>query len=128
MAMHVRPDGTQILIGEATHRLANGSVITREVDKIAVYGREEGLSVYELVGFSDDELTAEGANSWIARYEQGLGRYRNRDLSGAIRDFVAVLRERRHDGPAEVTLDRCKQYSQTGSSETWQPIAALKSK
>lgn len=120
--------GTQILIGEATHRLANGSVVTRKVDKIAVYGREEGLSVYELIGLSDDELTARDANCWIARYEQGLERYRDRDLSGAIQDFAAVLRERSHDGPAEVMLERCKNFSQTGSSETWQPIAALKSK
>lgn len=35
--------GTQILIGAATERLARGVVITREVDSIAVYGREEDL-------------------------------------------------------------------------------------
>ncbi|MET4072467.1 class 3 adenylate cyclase [Bradyrhizobium sp. S3.2.6] len=35
--------GTQILIGEETYHLALGTIITREIDRIAVYGREEGL-------------------------------------------------------------------------------------
>lgn len=35
--------GTQILIGEATERLARGAIITREIDSIAVYGREEEI-------------------------------------------------------------------------------------
>jgi adenylate cyclase len=41
--------GTHILIGEETERLACGAIITREIDHIAVYGRDEGLVVYELV-------------------------------------------------------------------------------
>ena len=119
--------GTHILIGETTHRLAKGSIIARRVDRIAVYGREEGLSIFELLGLSDDLTTGE-AHSWIAQYEEGLAKYLDRDFSGAIRDFAAVLSERQHDGPAEVMLARCREISQTGSSETWQPVAALKSK
>jgi adenylate cyclase len=118
--------GTQILIGEATERLAHAGIVTREVDSIAVYGREEGLSVYELVSL------AEGADSeissWIARYQRGLANYRSRKFSSAVLDFEAVLRERARDRPTEVMRDRCKQLQQLGASEEWRPIAALKSK
>ena len=57
--------GTQILIGEATERLARGAIIAREIDSIAVYGREEGLSVYELIGLVRGRVDGE-ATGWIA--------------------------------------------------------------
>ena len=42
--------GTQILIGAETKRLIGDAFVTREIDSIAVYGRTEGLAVYELIG------------------------------------------------------------------------------
>src|SRR3569623_1847859 len=61
--------GTKILIGEATERLARGAIISREGDSIAVYGREEGLSVYELVGLAGEPTVGREAADWIADYE-----------------------------------------------------------
>ena len=92
--------GTKILIGEETARLTRGAIATREVDSIAVYGRERELAVYELVGLAE-ELGVSQRPSWIAHYERGLAKYRARDLAGAILDFEAVLRERHQDQPAE---------------------------
>jgi len=120
--------GTRILIGEATARLARDGIVTREVDSIAVYGREEELSVYELVDLNRDPSASLRYASWIAHYEQGLAKYRSRDFSAAALEFEAVLRERGHDQPAKVMLDRCKQLQRTGIAAEWQPIAAMKSK
>jgi adenylate cyclase len=120
--------GTRILIGEATARLARDGIVTREVDSIAVYGREEELSVYELVDLNRDPSASLRDASWIAHYEQGLAKYRSRDFSAAALEFEAVLRERGHDQPAKVMLDRCKQLQRTGIAAEWQPIAAMKSK
>jgi adenylate cyclase len=119
--------GTRILIGEETERLARGAIVTREVDSIAVYGRERQLAIYELVGLAEQP----GINQpspWIARYEQGLAKYRARDLAGAALDFEAVLRERNQDRPAELMLERCMQLQQDDTPSDWQPIAVLKSK
>jgi adenylate cyclase len=118
--------GTQILIGEATERSARGAIVTRELDSIAVYGREEGLSVYELIGLAGDH-EANYAASWITAYERGLAKYRARDLIGAIAEFEAVLRERRQDQAAKVLIERCREsLSQTPND--WQPMAILRSK
>ncbi|MET4175330.1 MULTISPECIES: adenylate/guanylate cyclase domain-containing protein [unclassified Bradyrhizobium] len=119
--------GTQILIGEETERLARGAIITREIDSIAVYGREEGLAVYELVDLSEEREASRRA-SWIAHYERGLAKYRDRDLTGAIVEFEAVLRDRQQDQPAEVLLERCRQLQRRDAPKDWQPIAVLKSK
>ncbi|UWU75285.1 adenylate/guanylate cyclase domain-containing protein [Bradyrhizobium huanghuaihaiense] len=117
--------GTRILIGEATERLARGAVLTREIESIAVYGREEGLSVHELVGILDDGVTEAG---WIADYEHGLAHYRARRFAVALADFEAVLEQRAHDRPAALMRDRCRQFIAAAPDDAWRPIAALTSK
>jgi adenylate cyclase len=116
---------TQILIGTETRRLIEGAMVTREIDRIAVYGKTEGLAVYELIGSAQD---ADDGYAWIVRYEEGLLHYRERNFQGAIRCFENVLRQRPHDRPAELMLDRCRLLERSGTDENWSPIAILQTK
>jgi adenylate cyclase len=120
--------GTQILIGAETRRLVADAAITREVDRIAVYGRTEGLAVFELIGVVDEADDEYRKATWIAHYEEGLAGYRNRNFSDAIRCFEAVLRERPDDGPAALMLERCRRLEQSGADNEWSPVATLNSK
>ena len=120
--------GTHVLIGQATERLARGAIISREIDSIAVYGREEGFSVYELIGLAGEGGVDGDAIGWIARYEKGLANYRARQFAAAQVDFDAVLAERGHDRPAELMRDRCRQFAEAAPDAAWQPVAALTSK
>lgn len=115
--------GTQILIGEATERLARGAILAREIDGIAVYGREEGLSVYELIAIAGEESSEE--TGWIARYEQGLANYRARRFAAALADFEDVLKQCGHDRPAELMRERCRQLAEAAPDAAWRPVAAL---
>jgi adenylate cyclase len=115
---------TQILIGPETKRLVEGAMITREIDRVAVYGKTEGLAVYELIA----PLTGDIRPAWIAKYEEGLLKYRKRNFSGAIRCFETVLRECPHDRPTELMLDRCMLLEKSGVDDGWSPIVALQSK
>lgn len=117
--------GTHIMIGETTERLARGAVITREVDSIAVYGREEGIAAHELIGIAGDDP---GPAGWIARYEQGLAHYRARRFAAALVDFEAVLAERGHDRPAEIMCERCRELAVALPDAAWRPVAALGTK
>jgi adenylate cyclase len=117
--------GTQILIGEATERLARGAIVTREIDSIAVYGREEGFSVYELIGLAGE---GDGTTGWIADYERGLANYRARRFAAALADFEAVLNQRGHDRPAELMRDRCRRFAAAAPDAAWRPVAALTTK
>jgi adenylate cyclase len=116
---------TQILIGAATADLIEDAFTVREIDSIAVYGRTEGLAVYELISLTGD---SGASTAWIASYKEGLSRYRRRDFSGAITHFEAVIRGRPHDLPASLLLEQCKRLQQTGVDEEWSSVAALKSK
>jgi adenylate cyclase len=120
--------GTQILIGEATERLARGAIVTREIDSIAVYGREEGFSAYELIGLVGEGGDGDTTAGWIGRYEQGLADYRARRFSDALAHFEAVLNERGHDRPAELMRDRCRQFAAAAPDTTWRPVASLTTK
>jgi adenylate cyclase len=115
---------TQILIGAETKRLVEGAMITREIDRIAVYGKTEGLAVYELI--DSTQGTSDPGPAWIADYEQGLLNYRKRNFLDAIRCFEAVLRP--HDRPTELMLDRCRDLEQTGADDKWLPVFRLRSK
>ncbi len=117
--------GTQILIGAETARLISDVFTIREIDNIAVYGRTEGLAVYELIGLA--EINGENRD-WITSYEEGLSKYRRRDFSGAIIHFETVLGERPHDRPASLLLDRCRRLQQSGVDDEWSPVATLKAK
>ena len=117
--------GTQILIGAETARLIRDVFVIREIDNIAVYGRTEGLAVYELIGLAD--VSVENRD-WIASYQEGLSRYRRRDFSGAIVHFEAVLDRRPNDRPASLMIERCRHLLQSGVDEEWSSVAALKAK
>jgi adenylate cyclase len=118
---------TQILIGAETRRLVEGAMITREIDRIAVYGKTEGLAVYELID-STRETGGDPGPAWIADYEQGLLNYRKRNFPGAISCFEAVLCRRPHDRPTELMLERCRHLEQTGTDDKWLPVFTLRSK
>jgi len=120
--------GTQILIGEATERLARGAIITREIDSIAVYGREEGFSVYELIGLVGEDGVGNEPPGWVGHYAQGLAHYRARRFTAALADFEAVLSERGRDGPAELMCERCRKLSAAAPEDSWRPVAALTTK
>ena len=102
-------------------------MITREIDRIAVYGKTEGLAVYELID-STQETSGDPGPAWIADYEQGLLNYRKRNFLDAIRCFEAVLCRRPHDRPTELMLDRCHDLVQTGADDRWLPVFTLRSK
>lgn len=83
--------GTTILIGPATWLAAGSNIVAREVDRLAVFGRAEGLAVYELIAMADETGDPPG---WISAYEEGLALYRSRRFEAAIAAFekAAVLR------------------------------------
>src|SRR3954452_17475534 len=46
--------GSTIIIGPETRRLAGKSIVVRELDRLAVYGRAGGLQIYELLGMAEE--------------------------------------------------------------------------
>jgi adenylate cyclase len=117
--------GTEIIIGEETRGLAGDRVQVRELDRLMVYGRSGGLTIYELL-----DVVSDGAERppWVALYERGLAAYRAQDFAGAMELFRRVLADRAADQPARVMLARCSEFLAAPPGKDWEATNAMKVK
>ncbi|HET6969624.1 MAG TPA: adenylate/guanylate cyclase domain-containing protein, partial [Phenylobacterium sp.] len=99
--------GTHILIDQRTREMAGGAVEAREIDLVAVVGREEPLRVFELAALAG-ALPAERAELF-GLYAEALASYRKGDWVGAERGFLAAIKRAPDDGPSKAMLERTRQ-------------------
>jgi adenylate cyclase len=110
--------GTEIIIGEATREAAGRSIVVRELDAVAVYGRTGSTRVFELIGLAEGPHAP--APAWIAAYEYGLALYRDRRWAEAAATLgrVAALKGA-DDRPAALLLERVGRYMSLPPSIDW---------
>lgn len=119
--------GTDILIGEATLAEAGDGLVTRRVDRVAVYGRRGGIQVYELLGLIETRAEL-GDLSWIAQYDEGFERYLRRDFDRAIASFREADRIRGRDEPSRRMILRCRGYIDQPPPVDWDGTDMAESK
>ena len=81
----------------------------RELDLIAVKGKEEPVTVYEILELADAKLPAPKEEA-LKQYEAGLRVYKTRDWKLAASYFQAALEADPDDGPSRVYLERATEY------------------
>ncbi len=108
--------GTDILIGEATREEAGSAISVREIDRVALYGRAEGIAIFELIDLAEPGATVPG---WVSVYEAGLTAYRARRFAEAIGLYERVIAARGVDGPAAVMIARCHAFLPNPPSSEW---------
>ena len=114
--------GTAIVIGEETRSAAGDAVLVRQLDWVAVYGRSEGVAIYELLAMADDGLGDWPA--WALQYEAGLAAYRDRRWDEAERHFGAAAAERAGgDVPSQLFIERCRAFAADPPGAEWTPVA-----
>jgi len=113
--------GTTIIIGEATRRAAGERIVVRELDKIAVYGRMEGIAIFELIGLAEDTAKPD----WATAYEGALGEYRTRQFDRAVASFEKVLELHPGDAAAALMIERCRLFCREAPPADWAGTTAL---
>jgi adenylate cyclase len=111
--------GTTILISAATRERAGEAILVREVDTVAVYGRREGVHIFELVVLARGDLSPEQAG-----YGAALTLYRQARFAEAL----AALDPEVSDGPSRWLAARCRQLAATAPSAGWEPVTQLDTK
>ena len=117
--------GSTIIIGPETRRLAGKSIVVRELDRLAVYGRTGGLQIYELLGMAGE---FDARPDWVDSYEAGLAAFRARDFTAAIGAFEHVLEIREHDAASSAMIDRCRQQLENPAGEEWDGTTVARTK
>jgi adenylate cyclase len=118
--------GTEILIGEDTRAAAGAAILVRRLDWVAVYGRTQGLAVYELLGMADHGALQ--TPEWVTAYEAGLDAYARRDWANAIELFASAAAIRGDDLPSQIFVERCRKYLASPPPEDWTAVSILAEK
>jgi adenylate cyclase len=109
---------TEIILGENTARLVEGSFLLRELDMVRVVGRKQPLRIYELLGISGDSLPKERLES-LRQFAAGLDAYRRQLWQDAIVLFTQSVALWPQDGPSRIMAERCKIYQEACPPGDW---------
>jgi class 3 adenylate cyclase len=115
--------GTRILIGAAVREGAGGAVEVREIDTIALRGKEHSLQVFELLGLAG-QVSAAKRKGYDA-YESGLGAYRARAWDEAEREFRRAIEVLEEDKASSVMLQRVLVFKHHAPPDDWDGVFRL---
>jgi adenylate cyclase len=113
--------GTEIIIGENTARLVNGSFILREIDWVRVKGRKQPVSIYELIGRKNSSLSKERIEI-LECYAAGLKAFRNQCWNEALGYFERTQSFQPQDTPSLVMSKRCTEYKKSPPQKDWDGV------
>jgi adenylate cyclase len=119
--------GTEIIIGENTYALVRELVVVRPLDRVAVYGKEKGLEMYELLALKDgrtDDMMA-----WISVYEEGRAALRARDWDSAVTLFRKVIDLRGgRDSVSSLQIARAEAFKTSPPPADWDGLIVMEAK
>ena len=118
--------GVRIMIGQATREYAGDRIQVRELDFLAVYGKQEPIRVYELLGWQGDDLGEKA--EVITYYNRGLSAFRDRDFELALQYFRAALEVDPTDRPSALYIERCEEYMVDPPPADWDFVERRQSK
>ncbi len=118
--------GTALMIGETTAAKVGGAFDLRELDLIAVKGKEHPVRVFEVL--DEAGRAPESQRRAVVEFEKGLALYRKRDFAAAIAGFEAALVAHPGDPPSLVYIDRCRHFLDDPPGEDWDGVWRMKEK
>jgi len=113
--------GTEILIGDNTAHLLKDAFLLREVDAVRVQGRQQPVSIYELVAAAGKTLPKERKDAF-ARYAAGLKAYRQQHWEEALEHFEHARALWPEDKASRVMADRCLVYQKEPPTMGWDGV------
>lgn len=106
------------MVSEDTLRMASRRYRVRELDVIAVKGKDEPVKVFELLEMEGVELDPSKEEA-IRHYEVGIAAYRRREWVEAKRHFQAAVETCPEDGPSRLYVERCDENIADAPPPDW---------
>lgn len=108
--------GTNIIVGEATWKMAREAVEARPLGRILVVGKKEVVSIYELLGIKGE--VSEKKLEVAARYANALAHFYERQWEQALRIMDGILLLYR-DGPTVQLRERVLFCRENPPGDDW---------
>ncbi|OYQ66048.1 adenylate/guanylate cyclase domain-containing protein [Pseudanabaena sp. SR411] len=113
--------GTDAIISETTYNLCSDRIWVRELDRIQVKGKNQPVSVYELIGLKSEPLT-EIQTRIIEHYHTAREHYLTRKFSKAVAEFAEVLELDKNNKAANIHITRCQHFLLNAPEDDWDGV------
>ena len=119
--------GCDIILSEYTYNLCRDRIWVRELDRIRVKGKNQAVSIYELIGDVNMPLN-DATKRFLTSYEAGRTAYINRDFRKALADFHEAHSIKPNDQAVIIHLERSRNYLDNPPPEIWDGVHTMMSK
>jgi adenylate cyclase len=121
--------GTHIIANETTYQGAkDDGFVFRELDLIRVKGKQQPVTIYQLMGRQEDfaaDGSAETVRLQVEAFTRARELYRERQWKAARDAFQEILGKWPKDGPAGVYLERCQEYLAEEPPANWDGVFVM---
>ncbi|MGB1778040.1 MAG: CHASE2 domain-containing protein [Longimicrobiales bacterium] len=106
------------MVSEITLVAGEGSYRVRELDFIAVKGKEEPIKVFELLELEGVELSPEKEEA-LRHFDAGMAAYKRHEWASARTHFQDAVRACPDDGPSILYVSRCDEHIEDPPPADW---------
>ena len=112
--------GTHIIVSESTKLQAGSDLPFREIDFVAVKGKQVPIPIYELMVGDAGEIRGRV-------FGDALRLYRNSEFAAAVQLFEDVYSQT-HDHVSSLYIERCREFIESPPVEGWDGVYVAKMK
>jgi adenylate cyclase len=114
---------SRIMISESTYAACHESIDARELDTIRVVGRNDPVTVYQLLERKNQ--TQGILADLVDRYASALALYKNGNYQDALLGFKSCVELDAEDGPALTMVSRCESFVGAPPADDWDHVFTL---
>lgn len=118
--------GTSLLLSQHTYNKLRHPerYLTRIMDRVRVKGKHEPIAVYEVCYSRSPEVRSLKTTTW-AIFAEALFLYERREFHKARELFTTCVQQNPDDHAAELFINRCTYFLQTGCPMDWDGVMEL---
>ena len=105
--------GTHIIVSESTKLLAGSDLTFREIDLVAVKGKQQPVPIYELM--------VENNAAFKSEFADALRLYRNREFTAALLKFDDLSKQGQ-DNVSSLYVGRCREFIASPPPDQWDGV------
>ncbi|MCE2716286.1 MAG: adenylate/guanylate cyclase domain-containing protein [Pseudomonadota bacterium] len=123
--------GTKIIVSEATVRQLHEHAVVRPLDIVAVKGKNEGVTIYELVALKNSDpivLPTDDQLRFCDEFTKAFRYYLEQRWDEAIAIFTELQETYGKDAPCDMYIARCKAFKKTPPPANWDGVYHMHTK
>ena len=118
---------SKIIVSEGTEKEAGDKLIFRVLDIVAVKGRQQSVTVYDLLGSVSDDNSSD-LKKLSAMSERALVHYLSSEWKEAEDNYKEILNAFPNDKTAQIFVSRCKNLRENPPDDKWDGVYRLNQK